>query len=136
MYLCYDEAVQAGLNAYRTIEYVDSRRSAFRVATMEFKKYLEENGLPYSPELAQQWINDSKEHWSIYKFKISRKTMSEVLQFWELVSGHANEYSIADHRIYVRSVRVEFRWLRPTFQLVLLTSFTCCIFLCSVFRYT
>lgn len=32
MYLCYDEAVQVGLNAYRTLEYAGSCRSAFRVA--------------------------------------------------------------------------------------------------------
>jgi len=76
MYLCYDEAVQVGLNAYHRLEYAESCRSAFRVASREFKEYMEDLGLPYSHELAQQWINESKEHWNNSKFKSSRKAMS------------------------------------------------------------
>ena len=83
MYLCYDEAVQAGLNAYRTLEYADSCRSTFRVASREFKEYMEDIGLPYSPELAQQWVNDSKEHWNDYKLKSSRKAMSVLADIME-----------------------------------------------------
>lgn len=83
MYLCYDEAVQIGLNTYRTLEYADSCRSAFRVASKEFKEYMEDNGLPYSLELAQQWIRDSKEHWNIYKYESSRKAMSVLADIIE-----------------------------------------------------
>jgi hypothetical protein len=63
MYLCYDEAVQAGLRAYRTLEYSDSCSSAFRVATREFKEYMKGTGLLYSPKHAQRWVNDNKENW-------------------------------------------------------------------------
>ena len=83
MYLCYDEAFQAGLNAYRTLEYADSCRSAFRVASREFKEYMEDIGLPYSPELAQQWVNDSKEHWNDYKLQSSRKALSVLTDIME-----------------------------------------------------
>ncbi|ACV62307.1 integrase family protein [Desulfofarcimen acetoxidans DSM 771] len=83
MDLCYDEAVQAGLSAYRTLEYAESCRSAFRVASREFKVYLEATGLQHSPELAQQWINDSKEHWNNSKLKSSRKAMSVLADIME-----------------------------------------------------
>jgi len=83
MYLCYDEAVQAGLNGYRTLEYAESCRSAFRITCRKFKEYMEDIGLPYSPELAQQWINDSKEHWNNSKLKSSRKAMSVLADIME-----------------------------------------------------
>ena len=83
MYLCYDEAVQAGLNAYRTLEYVGSCRSVFRVASREFKEYMEDIGLPYSPELVQQWVNNSTEHWNDSKLKSSRKAMSVLADIME-----------------------------------------------------
>lgn len=83
MYLCYDEAVQAGLNAYRTLEYAGSCRSAFRVASREFKEYMEDIGLPYSPELVQQWVNGSKEHWNYSKLKSLRKAMSVLADIME-----------------------------------------------------
>ena len=72
MYLCYDAAVQSGLNTYRRLEYADSCRSAFRVTSNEFKKYMEYIGLPYSNELAQQWINDRKEHWHLPKSECNK----------------------------------------------------------------
>jgi len=83
MYLCYDEAVQAGLNTYHMLEYAGSCRSAFRVASREFKEYMEYIGLPYSPELSRQWVNDSKEHWNHYKLKSSRKAMSVLADIME-----------------------------------------------------
>lgn len=83
MYLCYDEAVQVGLKAYKTLEYAGSCRSAFRVATREFKGYLEDTDLPYSSQLAQQWINDNKEHWSDYKLQSSKKSMSVLKDIME-----------------------------------------------------
>jgi len=83
MYLYYDEAVQVGLKAYQTLEYAGSCRSAFRVATREFKGYLEDTDLPYSSELAQQWINDNKEHWSNYKLQSSKKSMSVLKDIME-----------------------------------------------------
>lgn len=83
MYLCYDEAVQIGLNAYRTLEYAESCRSAFRVAAREFKKYMEDFVLLYSHELAQQWINNSKDHWNDNKLKSSRKAMSVLADIME-----------------------------------------------------
>lgn len=83
MYLCYDEAVQAGLKVYRTLEYAGSCRSAFRVASREFKEYMEVIGLPYSSDLAQQWVNDSKEHWKNHKLKSSRKAMSVLADIME-----------------------------------------------------
>lgn len=75
MYLSYDEVVQVGINAYRRLKYAHSCRSAFQVACREFKEYMAEIGLPYSPELAQQWVNDRKEYWKNHKFKSSRKAM-------------------------------------------------------------
>ena len=78
-YQCYDDAVKVGLNAYRMLEYSDSCCSAFRVATREFKEYIEDSGLSYSSELTKQWINNSKEHWKTHKVKESSKAMS-VLQ--------------------------------------------------------
>lgn len=48
MYLFYDEAVQVGLKVYHTLEYADSCRSAFRIASREFEEYMEDIGLPYS----------------------------------------------------------------------------------------
>ena len=83
MYLCYDEAVQVGLNAYRTLEYAGSCRSAFRVASGEFKEYMEDTSLSYSPELSRQWVNDSKEHWNHHKLKSSRKAMSVLADIME-----------------------------------------------------
>ena len=83
MYLCYDEAVQVGLSAYRTLEYADSCRSAFRIASKDFKKYMEDAGLPYSPGLAQQWVNDSKEHWNDRKLRSFRKAMAVLADIME-----------------------------------------------------
>ena len=83
MYLCYDEAVQAGLNSYCALEYAASCRSAFRVACREFKEYMEDIGRPYSPDLAQRWVNDSKENWNDYKFKSSRKAMNVLADIME-----------------------------------------------------
>lgn len=83
MYLCYDEAVRIGLKAYRTLEYAHSCRSAFQVSCKEFKEYMEEIGLPYSPEFAQQWINKRKEHSKNHKFKSSRKAMSVLADIME-----------------------------------------------------
>jgi hypothetical protein len=83
MYPCFDEAVQAGLKAYRMLEYADSCRSAFRVASKEFKEYLKDIGLPYSTELAQQWLSDSKEHWNGHKVKSSIKAMSILADIME-----------------------------------------------------
>ncbi len=76
IYLSYDEAVQVGLNAYRTLEYASSCLSAFRVASRKFREYLEDNDLSYSPELVQQWINDSKKYWNHSKLKCSKKALS------------------------------------------------------------
>ena len=83
MYLCYDEAIQVGINAYRTLEYAGSCRSAFRVTSREFKEYMKDIGLPYSHDLAQQWLNDSKEHWNHSKLKSSRKSMSVLADIME-----------------------------------------------------
>jgi len=83
MYLYYDEAIQIGLKAYQTLEYSDSSRSAFRVAAREFKEYIEDTGLPYFPELAQQWINANKEQWPDYKLQSSRKAMSVLADIME-----------------------------------------------------
>lgn len=83
MYLCYDEAVQAGLNAYRMLEYAGSCSSAFRVASRELKEYMEDIGLPYSPDLSRQWVNESKEHWNHHKLKSSRKAMSVLADIME-----------------------------------------------------
>ena len=83
MYLCYGEAVQVGLNAYRTLEYADSRRYAFQLASKEFKKYMEDANLPYSPRLAQRWVNDSKEHWNDHKLESSRKAMGVLADIME-----------------------------------------------------
>ena len=44
------------------LEYADNCRSAFQFASREFNEYMENIGLPYSPELAQLWVNDSKKH--------------------------------------------------------------------------
>ena len=58
MYLCYDESVKVGLNTYRTLEYEESSLYVFKLASKEFKKYIEDANLPYSPVLVQQWVND------------------------------------------------------------------------------
>ena len=83
MYLSYDEAVQVGLKVYHTLEYAGSCRSAFRIASREFEEYMEDIGLPYSPDLAQQWVNNSKEHWNNHKLKSSRKAMSVLADIME-----------------------------------------------------
>ena len=83
MYLCYSEAVQVGLNAYRTLEYEDSSRYAFHLASKRFKKYMENVNLPYSPELAKRWVNDSKEHWNNGKLESSRKAMGVLADIME-----------------------------------------------------
>ena len=83
MYLCYDEAVKVGLNAYRTLEYAESGRYAFRLASKEFKKYMEDVNLPYSPDLAQRWVNDSKEHWNDHKLKSSMRAMGVLADIME-----------------------------------------------------
>jgi len=76
MDLCYDEAVKIGLKAYRTLEYADSCSSAFRVASREFKKYIQNTNLSYSFELFQQWIDENKELWKDHKLKSTRITLS------------------------------------------------------------
>ena len=83
MYLCYDEAVQVGLSAYRTLEYADSCRSTFRLASKDFKKYMEDAGLPYSPGLVQRWVNDSKKHWTNRKLESSRRAMGVLADIME-----------------------------------------------------
>lgn len=83
MYLCYDEAVQAGLNTYRALEYADSRRYVFQLATKEFKKYMEDAGLAYSPGLAQRWVNDSKENWNDHKLESSQKAIAVLADIIE-----------------------------------------------------
>lgn len=83
MHLCYDEAVQIGLNAYRRLEYANSSRYTFQLASKEFKKYMEDVGLPYSPGLVQRWVNDSKEHWNDRKLKSFRKAMGVLADIME-----------------------------------------------------
>ena len=83
MYLCYDEAVQVGVNAYSTLEYADSCRYVFQLAAKKFKKYMEDVNLPYSPGLAQRWVNDSKEHWNDRKLESSRKAMGVLADIME-----------------------------------------------------
>ena len=83
MYLCYDEAVKIGLNAYRMLEYADSGRYVFKLASKEFKKYMEDANLPYSPGLAQRWVNDKKEHWNDYKLISSKKAMGVLADIME-----------------------------------------------------
>jgi site-specific recombinase XerD len=83
MYLCYDEAVKTGLNAYRTLEYEDSSLYVFKLASKEFKKYMEDANLPYSPGLAQRWINDSKEHWNNGKLQSFQKAMAVLADIME-----------------------------------------------------
>ena len=86
MYLCYDEAVKVGINAYRTLEYAESGRYAFQLAAKEFKKYLEDVNLPYSPGLAQQWTNERKEHWNDRKLKSFQKAMAVLAD----IMGHGH----------------------------------------------
>jgi len=83
MYLCYGEAVIVGLNAYHVLEYADSSRYAFQLVSKEFKKYMEDIGLPYSPGLAQRWVNDSKEHWNDRKLKSFQKAMGVLADIME-----------------------------------------------------
>ena len=83
MYLCYDEAVQAGINAYHMLEYADSCCYAFKLASKEFKKYMEDANLPYSPGLSQQWVNDKKEHWNDQKLKSFQKAMVVLADIME-----------------------------------------------------
>ena len=83
MYLCYDEAVKVGVNEYRTLEYADSCRYTFQLASKEFKKYMEDANLPYSPSLAQRWVNDSKEHWNDRKLKSFQKAMAVLSDIME-----------------------------------------------------
>jgi len=80
---CYDEAVYIGLNTMCKLEYSDSCCSAFRVASREFKKYMESIGLPYSPQLAQQWVNGTKGHWKKHKLKSSIKAMNVLADIME-----------------------------------------------------
>ena len=83
MHLCYDEAVKIGLNAYRRLEYANSSRYTFQLASKEFNKYMEDVGLPYSPGLVQRWVNDSKEHWNDRKLKSFRKAMGVLADIME-----------------------------------------------------
>ena len=83
MYLSYEEAFQTGIAAYRTLQYSDSCLSAFRIACKEFKKYMEDTGLPYSRDLAQCWVNENKDRWKTHKFKSSRKAMSVLADIIE-----------------------------------------------------
>jgi len=84
MYLCYDDAaVKIGVNAYHMLEYADSCRYVFQIAAKEFKIYMEDTGLPYSPGLAQRWVNDSKKHWNNRKLKSSQKAMDVLAGIME-----------------------------------------------------
>ena len=83
MHLCYDEAVKVGLNTYRTLEYADSGRYVFKLASKEFKKYMEDANLPYSPGLARRWVNDKKEHWNDYKLISSKIAMGVLADIME-----------------------------------------------------
>ncbi|KPV43989.1 hypothetical protein [Alicyclobacillus ferrooxydans] len=83
MHLSCDEAFQAAITAYRTLQYSDSCLSAFRIAYKEFKQYTEDAGLPYSRNLAQCWLNDNKDHWKTHKLKDSSKAMSVLADIME-----------------------------------------------------
>lgn len=83
MYLCFDEAVKVGLNAYRTLDYSGSCSSAFWIATKEFKEYMEDIDLPFTHELGQQWVNDSRKCWKNHKLKSSRKAISVLSDIME-----------------------------------------------------
>lgn len=83
MYLCYEEAVQIGLNAYHRLEYASSCRYAFKIATREFKEYMGKVGFPYSTELAKQRVNGNKRNWNNYKFKSSKKAMDVMADIME-----------------------------------------------------
>ena len=78
MTLCYDEAVKIGKKAYRTLEYSSSCVSAFKIASREFKEYMDYFNLPYTFELSQQWINDSKKDWKIHKLRSSRNALQVI----------------------------------------------------------
>ena len=83
MYLCYGEAVKVGLNAYHTLEYADSSRYAFQLVSKEFKKYMEDINLPYSPGLAQRWVSDSKKHWNNHKLQSFQKAIAVLADIME-----------------------------------------------------
>ena len=104
MYLCYDEAIKIGIKAYHELEYADSCCYAFRLVSRELKKYMENINLPYSPELAQQWINDSKEYWNIHKLKSSRKTLKVLAD-------------IMEHGCVTKSLRIKVERTPPYTQL-------------------
>lgn len=83
MYLSYDEAVKIGSDAYLAFEYANSCCYSFRLACRDFKEYMEERSLPYSLELAKEWINDSKKCWNNYKFESSTKAirvLSDIIE--------------------------------------------------------
>ena len=83
MYLCYDEAVKIGIKAYNKFEYADSCCYTFLSTTREFKKYMENMNLPYSPELSQKWINKKKKYWKTRKITSSKRALNVLEDIME-----------------------------------------------------
>lgn len=79
----YREAVEKGINALGVREYSPSCRSAFRMATREFEGYMQGLDLTYSPQLAQQWVNEYQGCWKPHKIKSTRKAMHIVADIIE-----------------------------------------------------
>ena len=79
----YREAVEKGINALGVREYSPSCRSAFRIAAREFEGYMEGLGLTYSPQLAQQLVNECQGYWKPHNIKSARKAMHIVADIIE-----------------------------------------------------
>lgn len=79
----YREAVEKGIDALGAREYSPSCRSAFRIAAQEFDGYMEDLGLTYSPQLAQQWLHQHPGCWKPHKIKSTRKAMQIVADIIE-----------------------------------------------------
>lgn len=79
----YREAMEKGINALGAREYSPSCRSAFRIAAREFEGYMERLGMTYSPQLAQQWVNEHQGSWKPHQIKSARKAMQIVADIIE-----------------------------------------------------
>ena len=78
MYQQYDKAVQAVLDYLIEQGFSRTPRKDFSRATREFKKYLEEKCLEYSPAIAQAWVETLKPNFPRTKFLSFRRSLALV----------------------------------------------------------
>lgn len=82
----YDKNANRVLDFLKADGYGASAVSEHRVCYREFRKYLVSNGLPYSPEIAEHWLNCCKDDWTRDQLSSNKKCITHLNDIYVLNS--------------------------------------------------